>query len=89
MSQEFVLGLAKQSLTMILMLAGPVLIVSLVVGVFISIIQATTQVQEPTLSFIPKIIAVFAVMLLLGSWMLNTLLMFTQELFNKMGTVLR
>lgn len=89
MSQEFVLGLARQGLTVALMLAAPALVVALVVGVAISIFQATTQIQEQTLTFVPKIVAVLVTMLIFGGWMLNQLLTFTENLFGNLGSLVR
>lgn len=89
MTQEFILGLARQGLIVALLLALPALGVGLVVGVAISIFQATTQIQEQTLTFVPKIIAVLVAMLLFSGWMLNTLLTFTQDLFSNLGGLVR
>ncbi|HHT01268.1 MAG TPA: flagellar biosynthesis protein FliQ [Firmicutes bacterium] len=89
MTQEFVLNLAQEALTTALLLAAPVLGLSLLVGITISLLQATTQIQEQTLTFIPKIVAVIAGVLLMGRWMLNTLLEFTTEIFQMVGTVVR
>lgn len=89
LNEQFVLGLARQALTVALMLAAPALVVSLVVGVTISIFQATTQIQEQTLTFVPKIVAVLVSMLIFGGWMLNQLLAFTQDLLGNLGTLVR
>lgn len=89
MTPDYILELARQSLTVTLLLAAPALIAALVVGVIISILQAITQVQEPTLTFVPKIIAVFAVLLFLGTWMANTMLSFTQQLLSNLGSLTR
>lgn len=61
--------------------AGPTLIIALVVGLIISIIQATTQLQEQTLSFVPKILAVIVSLIVFGNFMLNSLVGFTQKIF--------
>ncbi|MBC7335579.1 MAG: flagellar biosynthesis protein FliQ [Clostridia bacterium] len=89
MNEQFVLGLARQALTVALLLAAPALVVALVVGVAISIFQATTQIQEQTLTFVPKIVAVLVAMLVFGGWMLNQLLAFTENLFGNLGLLLR
>ncbi|MBC7347643.1 MAG: flagellar biosynthesis protein FliQ [Clostridia bacterium] len=89
MNEQFVLGLARQALTVALLLAAPALVVALVVGVAISIFQATTQIQEQTLTFVPKIVAVLVAMLVFGGWMLNQLLAFTENLFGNLGQLLR
>lgn len=88
MTQEFVLNLAREALTTALLLAAPVLGLSLVVGVGISILQATTQIQEQTLTFIPKIIAVIIGILILGSWMLNILIQFSTNIFGNLGKLI-
>lgn len=62
-------------------IALPLLLVGLVVGLIVSIFQSVTQIQEQTLTFIPKIVATFAVLLIAGPWMLNQLLSWTQELW--------
>ncbi|GEA16662.1 flagellar biosynthetic protein FliQ [Moorella sp. E308F] len=89
MTQEFVIHLAREALTTALLLAAPALGLSLIVGVGISILQATTQIQEQTLTFVPKIVAVILGMLLLGSWMLNTLIQFTTGIFGNLGSLVK
>lgn len=89
MTQEFVIHLAREALTTALLLAAPALGLSLIVGVGISILQATTQIQEQTLTFVPKIVAVILGMLLLGSWMLNTLIQFTTNIFGNLGALVK
>lgn len=82
MTEAYVMTLAQNSIMMALILAGPILAVSLVVGSLVSLVQAATQINEPTLTFIPKIIGIILVLLLLGSWMLQQILVFTTNLFN-------
>lgn len=84
MSNEFVISLAREAIFISLYIAGPLLLLSLVVGLGVSIFQATTQIQEPTLTFVPKIIAVFVGILIFGGWMLNTLVQFTYYIFNQL-----
>ena len=72
-----------------LLMAAPVLLLSLGVGLTVSIFQATTQIQEPTLTFVPKIVAVFLGVLIFGSWMLNLIVQFTVSLFGDMSTIIR
>lgn len=79
------LTIIKSSLITVMMLGGPALIVSLVVGILISLFQSLTQIHEATLAFVPKILAVFLVLILLGGWMLNYLLNFTSDIFARMG----
>ncbi|GAB7388231.1 flagellar biosynthesis protein FliQ [Bacillaceae bacterium] len=82
MSPEVVVRVAEKSVYAILLISAPVLGLSLLVGLLVSILQATTQIQEQTLAFIPKIIAVFVSILLFGPWMLTRLLEFTFEIYN-------
>ena len=89
MTQDFLIHLARESLVVALMLAGPPLLFGLVVGVAVSILQATTQIQEQTLTFVPKIIAVFLAIFLFGSWMLNAIVQFTQNLFGSLPEIIR
>ena len=63
-------------------------IAALAVGLVISVFQATTQIQEQTLAFVPKVIAIFMVIMILGPWLLNTLVEFTLSIFNQIETVI-
>lgn len=81
-------ALIKQSLITIIIVGGPALIASLVVGILISLFQALTQIHEATLAFVPKILVVFLILIILGGWMLNTLLDFSKEVFTKIGGIL-
>ncbi|HBT20157.1 MAG TPA: flagellar biosynthetic protein FliQ [Peptococcaceae bacterium] len=89
MTQDFLIHLARESLFVALMLAGPPLLFGLVVGVVVSILQATTQIQEQTLTFVPKIIAVFLAVFLFGSWMLNAIVQFTENLIGNLPEIIR
>jgi flagellar biosynthetic protein FliQ len=80
MTSQTVLNLGQQALETMLMVSAPLLLVSLVTGLIISILQAATQINEQTLSFIPKVLAIFGTMLLLGPWMLSTLVDYTKRL---------
>ena len=82
MDQDVVVSLATQAMSLVLKLALPLLGVGLVVGVLVSIIQAVTQIQEQTLSFIPKVLAMAVVLVVGGPWMLNQLLAYTAELWS-------
>ncbi len=82
MTEAFVLSLAQRAITLTLVLAGPSLLISLLVGSLISLVQAATQINEVTMTFIPKLIGIVAVMVVLGSWMLQQILIFTTDLFN-------
>ena len=85
MSNEFVLALAEKGIFTILMVAGPLLILALAVGLLVSIFQATTQIQEQTLAFIPKIIAVLLGVVFFGSWMLSKMMEFTIDLYQNLN----
>jgi len=88
MSEGFVLNLARETIYTLLLTASPVLLISLLVGLGISIFQAATQVQEPTLTFVPKIVAVFIAVLVFGTWMLNLLITFTMGIFDSIPAIL-
>ncbi|OGP22216.1 MAG: EscS/YscS/HrcS family type III secretion system export apparatus protein [Deltaproteobacteria bacterium GWA2_55_10] len=81
MTPEFVTSIGKDTIEVILMVSAPVLIVGMVVGLVVSIIQAVTQIQEMTLSFVPKIIAVFLVLLALAPWMMEVMIKYTSQIF--------
>ena len=84
MTEAYVLTLGQNAIMMSLLLAGPILLISLVVGSLVSLIQAATQINEVTMTFIPKMIGIILVLLLLGSWMLQQMLVFTSNLFNSL-----
>lgn len=86
MTQVMVLDLLRSGFFTIMIVAGPVLLIALLVGLVISIFQATTQIQEQTLSFVPKIIAVFLALIIFGSFMMNRLIDFTTNLFRLIST---
>jgi flagellar biosynthetic protein FliQ len=86
MNEGVVLGLAREALWISLLVGGPILGISLVVGVVVSILQAVTQVNEQTLSFVPKVVAVFVGLIIFGPWMLETLVGFSSGLFANMGS---
>ena len=81
MSQDFLGALFAQALTTALQVAGPIVLACLVAGLVVSILQAATQVNDPVLSFVPKLVAAAAVALLLGPWMATALLDFTVRIF--------
>lgn len=85
MTEGDVLKIAQQSMTTILLLSAPMLGVGLLVGLAVSIFQATTQIQEATLAFVPKIVAVLVTFLILGPWMLRMIMDFTINLFSNMS----
>lgn len=85
MSSEFVLSLARQGVLTTLLIAGPLLVIALGVGLVVSVFQATTQIQEQTLAFIPKIAAVLISLIIFGPWMLTKMLSFTSNIFSQLS----
>ncbi|MGG1633570.1 EscS/YscS/HrcS family type III secretion system export apparatus protein [Paenibacillus sp. FSL A5-0031] len=84
MSTDFIIGLASQAVFVVLKASAPMLVLALVVGLLVSIFQATTQIQEQTLAFVPKIVAVFVSIIIFGPWILNTVIDFTYNLLNNL-----
>ncbi|SMB82370.1 flagellar biosynthetic protein FliQ [Desulfonispora thiosulfatigenes DSM 11270] len=87
MSQEMIISLARDALSLVLLLSAPALGVGLLVGLAISILQATTQIQEQTLTFVPKIIAVFLAILIFGKWMLTILVSYAANIFGNLSNL--
>ena len=81
MGPETVLDIGREALWLAVMLAGPLLGAALAVGLFIGVIQAATQIQEMTLSFIPKLLALVVVLFIVGPWMLKIVVTFSERLF--------
>ena len=84
MSGDMYVNLAREMFLATLKLGGPILAVALVVGVALSIVQAVTQVQEMTLTFVPKVACIAVTVLIAGPWMLRSLVSFTQRLFERL-----
>lgn len=84
MTEEFVVTLIRDAFWTMLMVAGPTLIVSFLIGLAISIVQAATSIQEYTLTFVPKVLAIAVVIILLWPWTTDVLLTFTRNLFQQM-----
>lgn len=89
MTENQILFMAKEAIGTAIIVGGPMLIASLFVGLIVSIFQAMTQIQEQTLSFIPKIFSIALILLLLGSWMLNVMTSYTTNLFSDLATYAR
>ena len=89
MTPELVMGVARQALQVTLLVSLPILGIGLVVGVVVSLVQAATQIQEMTLTFVPKIIAIFVGLVLLLPWIMNQLTSFTLEIFNNIPNYIR
>jgi flagellar biosynthesis protein FliQ len=88
MTDTAVLHIALQAMIISAKLAAPILLVSLVIGLAVSIFQSVTQVQEATLSFVPKVLGVALVVLFGGHWMLSQVVEFTRQLFDQLPTLL-
>jgi len=88
-SPDFVLDLGKQALLLVLILSAPMLLLGLAVGVLISILQSVTQIQEMTLTFVPKIVATVLALIFFGPWMLRLLMSFTIQLYAKLPELAR
>jgi len=84
MTPDSIMELAKSSIYVTLLVLAPVLGVALIVGLIVSIFQTVTQIQEQTLAFTPKIIAVFVSLLIFGPWMLTHLVDFTENIFSNL-----
>jgi flagellar biosynthetic protein FliQ len=87
MTPEFALEVGKQALILVLILSAPVLLLGLGVGVIISILQSVTQIQEMTLTFVPKIIVTVLAMVFFGPWMLRLLIGYTVKLFSQLPSL--
>lgn len=87
MSQAEVVNVVQQALYTVMIIAAPMLAVALTVGLVVSIFQAATQINEQTLSFVPKVIGVFVAIIIFGPWMLNKLMDFTVRLFDYINMV--
>ncbi len=84
LDQGTIIDLAQEALKTIIYVSAPMLAISIIIGLAVSIFQATTQIQEQTLSFVPKILAVLASIIVFGPWMLRILVEFTNRLFGNM-----
>jgi flagellar biosynthetic protein FliQ len=88
MSHSLVVDLARNAIMLALLISGPMLIVALLVGLTVSVLQAVTQIQEQTLAFVPKLIAVSAVFLLALPWVLQLMMKYTTELFRSLPSLI-
>jgi flagellar biosynthesis protein FliQ len=89
MTEELVIHLGQEALKTTAMLAAPLLLTTLVVGLAVSIFQALTQINEATLTFVPKMIIIAIVLILAGPWMLDVISQYTVNLFENMATMVR
>ena len=88
MTPDMVIKLAEQSIFTIILISAPTLLIALAVGLLVSVFQAMTQIQEQTLAFIPKILAVFISLVVFGPWMLTLLLDYTRDLFQQLPRII-
>ncbi|APG23770.1 MAG: flagellar biosynthesis protein FliQ [Syntrophotalea acetylenica] len=87
MSPEFAISLGRQAIETVLMLSAPLLLAGMLVGLLVSVFQAATQINEQTMTFIPKIVAVFVTLLICSPWMIRVLVSFTRDIFNQIPTL--
>lgn len=85
MTDTFVVAVAREALWTVLIVSAPMLIIGLVIGLVISIIQATTQINDQTLSFVPKVVGVLATLVIFGPWMLHTLISFFNKILGNLN----
>ena len=88
MSHALIVDLARNAIILALLIAGPMLIVALLVGLVVSVLQAVTQIQEQTLAFVPKLVGVSVVFLLALPWVLQLLVKYTTELFRSLPSLI-
>lgn len=89
MTEELILKLGQDAIKTTAMIASPMLIGALAIGLVISVLQAVTQINEATLTFIPKMIVIFVVIIVAGPWMLDVMSHYTIELFENIATMVR
>jgi flagellar biosynthetic protein FliQ len=89
MDQGTVIEISQKAILTVIYVASPMLVLALLVGLAVSIFQATTQIQEQTLTFVPKILAVLAGIAVFGSWMLKVLIEFTQDIYLNLNQYIR
>ncbi|KMT21712.1 flagellar biosynthesis protein FliQ [Clostridium cylindrosporum] len=87
MSEVLIYSIAKKAITTTTLVSAPILLVAMIVGLAISIFQAVTQIQEQTLTFVPKMVAIIFVMILLGPWMTKTLVQFIENMINTIPSI--
>lgn len=89
MNGDLAIEIGRNALMMVMLISAPMLLLGMFVGIFMSIIQAATSIQEQTLAFIPKIIAVFVAIVIFGPWMLSMLVSFTRDIFMQLPEMVR
>ena len=89
MTTEVVIDIAREALWLIIKCSAPLLLVSLIVGLIISIFQTVTSIQEQTLTLVPKILSIFITIILCGGWIMNNIVEFMEKLFQNFATYVR
>ncbi len=89
MTTDVVIDIAREALWLIIKCSAPLLLVSLIVGLIISIFQTVTSIQEQTLTFVPKILSIFITIILCGGWIMNNIVEFMEKLFQNFSTYVR
>ncbi|MBD8025758.1 flagellar biosynthesis protein FliQ [Ureibacillus sp. Re31] len=84
MSQEMVIAIAERAIWIVLIVSGPLLLIALISGLIVSIFQATTSIQEQTLSFVPKIVAVLVAIIFFGPWMISQMTAYVTDILNNL-----
>ena len=87
MTPEEIVGVGREALFMAIQVAGPILVVGLIVGLMIGIFQATTQIQEMTLVFVPKLVVMVLLLLYLGKWIAVNMIFYTVSIFERVATI--
>lgn len=87
MTPEMAVDICRKAVQTILMAAAPMLIIGMVIGLLVSIFQAATQINEQTLTFVPKIVAVFVTLVIFGPWLIKLLILFTTGIFDIVATL--
>lgn len=89
MNQDLVMDIAREALWVIIKASAPMLIISLIVGLIISVFQTVTSIQEQTLTFVPKLLSIFIVIMVAGSWIMNNVVVFFEELCRNFSIYIR
>ncbi|SEV94928.1 flagellar biosynthesis protein FliQ [[Clostridium] fimetarium] len=89
MSQQDVINIARNTIWVIIETSMPLLLVSMIVGLVISLFQTLTSIQEQTLSFVPKLLAIFIALMLMGSWLMNTIVEYMTQLWSNFSQYIR
>lgn len=87
MDEKMILDLYSQAMTVTLLVSAPMMLVAMIIGLIIAVFQATTQINEATLTFVPKLFAVFITMLILGPWILQVLVEYTEGVFLSINSI--